>query len=149
MVILYRHISPTTGFQADISQHLTFGKRNIPSIIPRQRKISGFLRQFCIVCTFFSFGNQSQIISSCSSIQGGFLVLAIGIQRRREIIGFRYQFLLQIVHRTLGACQITLVLEILGCHHQRQCCRRRATTAGIHNREIILELTRETAVLIL
>ena len=101
------------------------------------------------MCTLFSFGNQSQVISSRSSIQGGFLVLAVGIQRRREIIGFGYQFLLQIVYRTLGACQITLVFEILGRHHQRQCCRRRATTAGIHDREIILELAREAAVLVL
>lgn len=49
----------------------------------------------------------------------------------------------------LGACQITFVLEILGRHHQRQCCRRRATAAGIHDREIILELAREAAVLVL
>ena len=81
--------------------------------------------------------------------QGGFLVLAVGIQRRREINGLGYQLLIQIVYRMLGACQITVGLVILGRHHQRQCCRRRATTAGIHDREIILELAREAAVLLI
>ena len=34
VVILHRYISPATSFQADITQHLSFGKRNVPGIIP-------------------------------------------------------------------------------------------------------------------
>ena len=99
--------------------------------------------------TLRTFSNQSKVISGSSSIKGSFLILTISIQSGREIIGFRDKLILQIINCTFGTLQVTLVLEILVGHYQRQSSRRSTATGTVYDRKIILELTGEATVSIL
>ena len=149
MIILNRYISPTARFETKISQHLTISKRNIPHIIPGKCKISSFTRKIGIMFSLFPFRNQCQIISCCSCIERSLLIFTIRIERRRKIIGFRYQLFLQIISRMLGTLQIAFIPEVLISHDEWKCCRRSTSTTFIGNGKIILKLTGETAISIL
>ena len=146
MVVFYRNITPSACFQSQFARHLPRRKRHIPRVIPRDGEVSGFLTQVDIVFSLLALSNHSQIIGGCYGGNGGLLVFAIGIERRREVVALRDNVLLHIAYRSTRGLQIVLVAKVFPPHHQCRGSRRSATSRCVDVRSIRLKLTSEVPI---
>ena len=149
VVVLYRHITPSTAVEVEVAQHLSLSERHIPQIIPRQGEVGCLTTEVYIVLTLLFLGHHRQVVGSGDGTDGGLLILTVGIQRAGEIITLRDNIPFQIVHTQLSSFQVTLVTKILIAHHQRRCSRGCRASRRVEITLVITIFAREAAISLL
>ena len=93
--------------------------------------------------------HHCEIVGGGDGADGGFLILAVGIEGGGEIVAAGDDVLLQIVHRQLRRLQIALVAEVAIAHDERGGGAGRGTAGGINVAVVVAILAGEVAVALL
>ena len=58
VIVLHRHVAPSTALETQFAQHLSGRERHIPHVVPRQGEIGGLLAECDVMVALLALGEH-------------------------------------------------------------------------------------------